>query len=323
MTKLYFHPVTEKTVYAYMSKAYPNKFAENGVEIFKPGNSYETEEQFQTANTLVELLGQELKTDINMCIAKITILQDFDNEHKTMIFTVEKILMFMQMREVMRKTRDITVIRNILALYGLYQTLYDCLDKETTGFIIYNKTLDPKIKHKESVVVYSRMKDLIKALPADKPVEYHVYCVTNAYPKPCGKYEGLGWVSEEFEILQSNIRPELNDSAKHGPAWLRLEHVKCCYKQDTIRNMAINDPCIEVRIEAIKRLDFTHNPDGMPIIESVILNILADDVPAYQLALLQNQRLLKSKKLKKLILKISAKFEEPAINEVAKTLMEG
>lgn len=67
---------------------------------------------------------------------------------------------------------------------------------------------------------------------------------------------------------------------------------------------------------------FARNSDGMPIIESVILNILADDVPACQLALLQNQRLLKSKKLRKLILKISAKFEEPAINEIAKTLME-
>lgn len=322
MTKLYFHPVTKKTVYAYMPKAYPNKFAENGVEKFKPGNSYETEEQFQTANTLIDLLSQELKTGVNMCIAKITILQDFDDEHKTMIFTVERILMFMQMREAMRKTRDITVIRNILTLYGLYQALYDCLDKETTGFIIYNKALDPKTKHNEPVVVYSRMKDLIEALPANKPVEYHVYCVTNTYPKICNEYEGLGWVSEEFEILQSNIRLELSDSAKYGPAWLRLEHAKCCYKQDTIRDMAINDPCIEARIEAIKRLDSTHNPDGMPIIESVILNILADDVPACQLALLQNQRLLKSEKLKKLILKISAKFEEPAISEVAKTLME-
>ena len=322
MTKLYFHPVTEKTVYAYMPKTYPNKFAENGVEKFKPSNSYETEEHFQTANTLVDLLSQELKVNKDMCIAKITILQDFDDEHKTMIFTVEKILMFMQMREVMRKTRDITVIRNILALYGLYHALYDCLDKETTGFILYNKTLDPKTKHNESVVVYSRMKDLIEALPANRPVEYHVYCVTNAYPKICSEYEGLGWISEEFEILQSDIRLELSDSAKYGPAWLRLEHAKCCYKQDTIRDMAINDPCIEARIEAIKRLDFTHNPDGMPIIESVILNILADDVPACQLALLQNQRLLRSEKLRKLILKISAKFEEPAINEVAKTLME-
>ena len=97
---------------------------------------------------------------------------------------------------------------------------------------------------------------------------------------------------------------------------------KMCHNQGTIRDMAINDPCIEVRIEAIKRLDFAHNPDGMPIIESVILNILADDVPACQLALLQNQRLLKSEKLRKLILKISAKFEEPAINEIAKTLIE-
>lgn len=57
---------------------------------------------------------------------------------------------------------------------------------------------------------------------------------------------------------------------------------KMCHNQSTIRDMAINDPCIEVRIEAIKRLDFTHNPDGMPIIESVILNILADDMPACQ-----------------------------------------
>ena len=97
---------------------------------------------------------------------------------------------------------------------------------------------------------------------------------------------------------------------------------KMCHNQSTIRDMAINDPSIEVRIEAIKRLDFAHNPDEMPIIESVILNILADDVPACQLALLQNQRLLKSKKLRKLILKISAKFKEPAISEVAKTLME-
>lgn len=322
MTKLYFHPVTEKTVYAYMPKTYPNKFTENGVEKFKPGNSYETEEQFQTANTLVDLLSQELKVDKDMCIAKITILQDFDDEHKTMIFTVEKILMFMQMREVMRKTRDITVIRNILALYGLYQALYDCLDKETTGFIIYNNALDPKIKHKESVIVYSRIKDLIEALPAEKPDEYHVYCVTNAYPKTCGEYEGLGWVSEEFEILQSDIRLELNDSAKYGPAWLRLEHVKYRYKQDTIRDMAINDPCIEVRIEAIKRLDFAHNLDGILNIESVVLGVLADDVPACQLALLQNQRLSKSEKLRNLILKISAKFEEPAIREVAKTLME-
>ena len=32
---------------------------------------------------------------------------------------------------------------------------------------------------------------------------------------------------------------------------------------------------------------------------------------------------VKSEKLRKLILKISAKFEEPAISEVAKTLMEG
>lgn len=97
---------------------------------------------------------------------------------------------------------------------------------------------------------------------------------------------------------------------------------KMCHNQGTIRDMAINDPCIEVRIEAIKRLDFTHNPDGMPIIESVVLGVLADDVPACQLALLQNQHLLKSEKLKKLILKISAKFEEPAISEVAKTLMD-
>ena len=97
---------------------------------------------------------------------------------------------------------------------------------------------------------------------------------------------------------------------------------KMCHNQSTIRDMAINDPCIEARIEAIKRLDFTRNPNGIPIIESVILNVLADDVPACQLALLQNQRLLKSEKLKKLILKISAKFEEPAISEVAKTLME-
>lgn len=97
---------------------------------------------------------------------------------------------------------------------------------------------------------------------------------------------------------------------------------KMCHKQGAIRDMAINDPCIETRIEAIKRLDFTHNPNGMPIIESVILNILADDVPACQLALLQNQSLLKSEKLRKLILKISAKFKEPAISEVAKTLME-
>lgn len=97
---------------------------------------------------------------------------------------------------------------------------------------------------------------------------------------------------------------------------------KMCHNQSTIRDMAINDPSIEVRIEAIKRLDFTHNPNGMPIIESVILNILADDVPACQLALLQNQHLLKSEKLRKLILKISAKFEEQAISEVAKTLME-
>lgn len=107
-----------------------------------------------------------------------------------------------------------------------------------------------------------------------------------------------------------------------GPNRLRLERVKNCYEQSTFRDMAINDPCIEVRIEAIKRLDFAHNPDGMPIIESVILNILADDVPACQLALLQNQRLLRSEKLRKLILKISAKFEEPAISEIAKTLME-
>ena len=97
---------------------------------------------------------------------------------------------------------------------------------------------------------------------------------------------------------------------------------KMCHNQNTIRDMAINDPCIEIRIEAIKRLDFTHNPNGMPIIESVILNILADDVPACQLALLQNQQLSKSEKLRKLILKISAKFEEPAIREVAKSLME-
>lgn len=97
---------------------------------------------------------------------------------------------------------------------------------------------------------------------------------------------------------------------------------KMCHNQSTIRDMAINDPSIEVRIEAIERLDFTHNPDGMPIIESVILNILADDAPACQLALLQNQRLLKSEKLRKLILKICAKFGEPAISEVAKTLME-
>ena len=322
MTKLYFHPVTEKTVYAYMPKAYPNKFAENGVEKFKPGNSYETEEQFQTANTLVDLLSQELKVDKGMCIAKITILQDFDDEHKTMIFTIERILMFMQMREVMQKTCDITVIRNILALYGLYQALYDCLDKETTGFIIYNKALDPKTKHNESVIVYSRIKDLIEALPAEKPDEYHVYCVTNTYPKICSEYEGLGWISEEFEILQSDIRLELSDSAKYGPAWLRLEHVKTCYNQGKIRYMAVNDPSIEVRIEAIKRLDFAHNTDGMFNIESVVLNILADDVPACQLALLQNQCLSKSEKLRKLILKISAKFGEPAISEVAKTLME-
>ena len=97
---------------------------------------------------------------------------------------------------------------------------------------------------------------------------------------------------------------------------------KMCHNQGTIRDMAVNDPSIEVRIEAIKRLDFAHNTDGMPIIESVVLNILADDVPACQLALLQNQRLLRSEKLRKLILKISAKFEEPAINEIAKTLME-
>lgn len=45
---------------------------------------------------------------------------------------------------------------------------------------------------------------------------------------------------------------------------------KMCHNQSTIRDMAINDPCIEVRIEAIKRLDFAHNTDGMPIIESVI-----------------------------------------------------
>lgn len=97
---------------------------------------------------------------------------------------------------------------------------------------------------------------------------------------------------------------------------------KMCHNQGTIRDMAINDPCIEVRIEAIKQLDLTHNPDGMLDIESVVLGVLADDVPACQLALLQNQRLLKSEKLRKLILKICAKFEEPAISEVAKTLME-
>lgn len=147
--------------------------------------------------------------------------------------------MFMHMREIMQKTRDITVIRNILTLYGLYQALYDYLDKETTGFIICNKALDPKIKHKESVVVYSRIRDLIEALPAEKPDEYHVYCVTNAYPKICNDYEGLGWVSEEFEILQSNILLALNASAKHGPNWLRLEHVKSCYNQATTRDMAI------------------------------------------------------------------------------------
>lgn len=50
---------------------------------------------------------------------------------------------------------------------------------------------------------------------------------------------------------------------------------KMCHNQGAIRDMAINDPSIEVRIKAIKRLDFAHNTDGMPIIESVILNILA------------------------------------------------
>ena len=113
-----------------------------------------------------------------------------------------------------------------------------------------------------------------------------------------------------------------NDYARLGSAWLRLEHVKTCYNQGKIRYMAVNDPSIEVRIEAIKRLDFAHNTDGMFNIESVVLNILADDVPACQLALLQNQRLLKSEKLRKLILKICAKFGESAISEVAKTLME-
>ena len=97
---------------------------------------------------------------------------------------------------------------------------------------------------------------------------------------------------------------------------------KMCHNQGTIRDTAINDPCIEARIEAIKRLDFAHNPNGMLNIESVVLGVLANDMPACQLALLQNQRLLRSEKLRKLILKISAKFEEPAISEVAKTLME-
>lgn len=97
---------------------------------------------------------------------------------------------------------------------------------------------------------------------------------------------------------------------------------KMCHNQATTRDMAINDPCIEVRFEAIKRLDFTRNPNEMPDIESIVLSILADDAPACQLALLQNQRLSKSEKLRNLILKICAKFEEPAISEVAKTLME-
>jgi hypothetical protein len=308
-----------------MPRKYADETAEDGMARFRIDKTYETEEQFQTATNLESLLAQELKTGKDMCIAKITIYQDMDTEHKTMIFEVNSILTFMHMFKIMEKSRNVTVLRNILSLYGLHQVIYNYLDKESTGFIITGHSLDPKIKYTEPAIVYPTLKDLIESLPAEKPDEYHVYCVTNIWPKRSGLFSnhtGNSWTAENFEIIMSDLFLSSNDYARLGPAWLRLEHVKACYNQGKIRYMAINDPCIEVRIEAIKRLDFTHNPDRMPIIESVILNILADDVPACQLALLQNQRLLRSEKLRKLILKISAKFEEPAISEVAKTLME-
>lgn len=325
MTKLYDLNTKEKTIYAYMPRKYADETAEDGMARFRIDKTYKTEEQFQTATNLESLLAQELKTGKDMCIAKITIYQDMDAEHKTMIFEVNSILTFMHMFKIMEKSRNVTVLRNILSLYGLHQVIYNYLDKESTGFIITEHSLDPKIKYTEPAIVYPTLKDLIESLPAEKPDEYHVYCVTNIWPKRSGLFSNHtdnSWTAESFEIIMSDLFLSPNDYARLGPAWLRLEHVKTCYNQGKIRYMAVNDPSIEVRIEAIKRLDFAHNTDGMFNIESVVLNILADDVPACQLALLQNQRLLKSEKLRKLILKISAKFKEPAISEVAKTLME-
>ena len=320
MTKPYNLNTEDKTVYAYMPRRYADESAEGGMARFRIYKTYETEEKYQTAKDLESLLAQELKTGKDMCIAKITVYQNIDANHKTMIFEVNSILTFMHMFEIMEKSHNVTVLQNILMLYGLHQTIYDCLDKKSTGFIITNNALNPKIKCVEPTIVYPTIKDLIENLPDEKPDEYHVYCITDVRPKrsDCSDND---WIAQEFEIIISDLFISPNDYARLGPAWLRLEHAKYCYKQGTIRDMAINDPCIEVRIEAIKRLDFTHNPDGIFNIESVVLGVLADDVPACQLALLQNQSLSKSEKLRKLILKISAKFEEPAISEVAKTLM--
>lgn len=68
-------------------------------------------------------------------------------------------------------------------------------------------------------------------------------------------------------------------------------------------------------------------PDTPMYMLSIILSVIEDEdiIIAEQnllTALINILILLKSEKLKKLILKISAKFEEPAISEVVKTLME-
>lgn len=320
MTKPYSLNTEDKTVYAYMPRKYTDEEAEGGMMRFRIYETYETKEEYQTAKDLESLLAQELEAGKDMCIAKITIYQDIDDEHETMIFEVKSILTFMHMLEIMEKSRNVTVLRNILMLYGLHQAIYNHLEKESTGFLIAEHTLDPKIKYTEPATVYPTIKDLIESLPAEKPDEYHVYCITNVWPKK-SDYVGNRWVAQKFEIVMSDLFIGLNDYARLGPNWLKLEHVKNCYKRGTIRDIAINDPCIEVRIEAIKRLDFAHNPDGMPSIESVILSILARDVPACQLALLQNQNLLKSESLKTTVLNIASRFAEPAISEVAKTLI--